>query len=1027
MREKTNLFQHLSRKDMLKLPLRRLPLRRFYSDASHKYSESVFLPQTGFPSRSDPKLIEEVLKPQATTKLYDWNNKKTLVDGDINKMFILHDGPPYANGDLHIGHALNKVLKDTVSRFELLQGKKVNYIPGWDCHGLPIELKALEKLTKERKDREKVIKKQMKKLSNESNEYIELESELHTLKSTRLSPMDIIRLSSEHAKATQQSQSKSFQDLAIMGDFENPYLTLNKSFVADQLKVFKKFFDNGLVFRQNKPVYWGCENASALAEGELEYNQNHVSKTAYVKFPLHTISPELKKKLGEKVGNVSALIWTSTPWTLASNMAISVNKDFEYTVLHHTKFGNLIVGKELVDSIKLLDPENYEETGISILGSDLLNSTYISPILNNGNQYPFLHGSHVTSSAGTGLVHTAPGHGQDDYLVCSKNGILPFSPVDQYGKYTSDLDPNLQEFVGLKVLSEGNDKMISKIEELDILVHRNDNYVHSYPYDWRSKKPIVIRATAQWFIDVSQIKDKTTEALLNRVEFYPERGSKRLISFINTRNEWCISRQRSWGVPIPVLYHKETGEPLLEDDVIERIIKVISEEDIIEWSNPDSPMEKWLPEQYHDKSDQYTRGKDTMDVWFDSGSSWNVIDRYLTKEGILDQAESRGYIADIYLEGSDQHRGWFQSSILTKVGTNASKNLVLPYKKIITHGFTLDEKGDKMSKSLGNTILPVDIVNGNKTLKIPQLGVDGLRLWVAQSDYSSDISVGPTILKHVGDNLKKIRFTFRFLLGNLHEVEAQINYKKMGGLDQFILSKLATLETEAKEGYSVYNFTRVLKSVNHFINVTLSSIYFDVRKDCLYTDALDAPKRMATLAVFSEILKTLTSIMGPILPIMTQEVWNNAPKYVTKDLESNFQAGWYTPIGGYNKKVEEEFMELLKFRDQIKAMMDKAVRTDKNIKNSLESGVTLFCKKSTARSKLLAKHKDDIADLLVVSDFEIVMGDAVPEYSYKYEIELDETNSVFLRPAKGEKCPRCWKFSKEHEAELCERCATVVN
>lgn len=1019
---------------MLKFSLSKVnvvkPSLRLYSDVAHKYSDSVFLPQTTFSSRSDPKLIENVLKPQTTTKLYDWNTNRALVDGDINKMFILHDGPPYSNGDLHIGHALNKVLKDTINRFELLQGKKVTYIPGWDCHGLPIELKALEKLGKERKEKEKSIKKEMKKLSSDksSKEYIELETELQTLKSTKLSPMDIIRLSSEHAKSTQKSQSKSFQDLAIMGDFQNPYLTLNKSFVVDQLKVFKKFFDNGLIRRQNKPVYWGCENASALAEGELEYNQNHVSKTAFVKFPLQTISPALREKLGD-IKNVSALIWTSTPWTLASNLAISINKDFEYTVLKHDTFGNLIVGKDLVESIKNLDPGHYQETNVYFFGSDLLGSTYHSPILNNGNQYPFLHGTHVTSSAGTGLVHTAPGHGQDDYLVCLKNGILPFSPVDQYGKYTNELAPNLQDFVGLRVLGEGNEMMISKIEELDILVHRNDNYVHSYPYDWRSKKPIIIRATSQWFIDVSQIKDKTTEALVKNVEFYPEKGSKRLISFINTRNEWCISRQRSWGVPIPVLYHKESGEPLLDDEVIERIIKVINEEDIIEWSNPDSPMEKWLPEQYHDRSDQFIRGKDTMDVWFDSGSSWNVILNYLGEQGLADQIESRGYISDIYLEGSDQHRGWFQSSILTKVGTNSTKKLVLPYKKIITHGFTLDEKGEKMSKSLGNTISPADILNGNKANQIPQLGIDGLRLWVAQSDYSSDISVGPTVLKHVGDNLKKLRFTFRFLLGNLHETEAQIQYKKLGGLDQYILSKLTTLEADCKVGFQTYNFAKVIKSVNHFINVTLSSIYFDVRKDCLYTDSIDSPKRQATLTVFKEILKTLTSIMGPILPIMTQEVWNNSPKYISKDMESNFQAGWYTSVGGYNEKVEDEFTELLKFRDQIKCTMDKAVRNDKNVKNSLETGITLVSKKHSLISKLLVKHQNDIADLLVVSDFDVVSN---PEsllvgVKYKYEIELDENNSVILRPAKGEKCPRCWKFTKEPELELCHRCNDVIN
>lgn len=1000
---------------------------RMYTDVAHKYSESVFLPTTSFPSRSDAKLIQEVLKPQTTSQLYEWNKNRMLVDGDINKMFILHDGPPYANGDLHIGHALNKVLKDMINRFELLQGKKIHYVPGWDCHGLPIELKALEKLSKERKDREKSIKKAMKKLDKSSKDYAELEAELTTIKTTRLSPLDIIRLSAEHARKTQQTQAKSFQDLAIMGDFDNPYLTLNKSFVVDQLRVFKKFFDNGLVRRQNKPVYWGCENASALAEGELEYNQNHVSKTAYVKFPLHTLSAELKQALGG-VQHVSALIWTSTPWTLASNLAISVNKDFDYTLLHNSKHGNLIVGKDLADTVTAMDPENYTNTGITFKGELLLGCTYESPILANGTQYPFLHGTHVTSSAGTGLVHTAPGHGQDDYLVCLNNGILPFSPVDQYGKFTNEVDPSLADFVGLRVLGEGNDKMIERIESLNVLVHRNDNYVHSYPYDWRSKKPIVIRATSQWFIDVSQIKDKTTAALENDVEFYPERGSKRLVSFINTRNEWCISRQRSWGVPIPVVYHKETGEPLLEDEVIEQIIKVISEEDITAWFDPNSPMERWLPEKYVQVADNYVRGRDTMDVWFDSGSSWNVIQAFLQLEGLADQAESRGYISDVYLEGSDQHRGWFQSSILTKVGTNATKNLVLPYKRIITHGFTLDERGEKMSKSLGNTIGPDDIINGNKAKQIPQLGIDGLRLWVAQSDYTRDISVGPTVLKHVGDNIKKIRFTFRYLLGNLHESEASVPYRNLGGLDQFILSQLATLEAEAKQGYRAFNFAKVVKAYNHFVNVTLSSIYFDVRKDCLYTDAHDSARRQATLTVFAEVLRTLTSIMGPILPIMSQEVWRHAPNYITKDRASNFNVGWYTPKNNRNLKVEAEFVELLKIRDQVKGVMDKAVRTDKTVKNSLESGLTLVSTKSTAVTKLLSKYADEIADLVVASDYEVAKDESnLSGLAYSYKIALDDSNMLILRPAKGCKCPRCWKHTRAEDKDLCDRCAAVIN
>ncbi|GMM32430.1 isoleucine--tRNA ligase [Martiniozyma asiatica (nom. inval.)] len=1000
----------------------RLNQVRFQSTDGHKYSSTVFLPQTSFNSRSDGKLIESTLKPQTTSDLYSWNIQRKLKDEDIKNLFILHDGPPYANGALHVGHALNKVLKDVITRYELIQGKKVHYVPGWDCHGLPIELKTLEKLGKERKEEEKNIKKKMKKLNKTSSEYLDLESQLKSLKSTKLSPLDIIASSTAHAQLTQKSQSESFQELAIMGDFNNPYMTLDKSFVVDQLKVFKKFFDNGLVHRQKKPVYWGCENATALAEGELEYNANHVSKTSFVKFPIGKLSDNLSEKLGNYKNDLSALIWTSTPWTLASNLAISLNKNLEYTILKHGKFGNLIVAKELVDSIIALQPDNFTITNVKFLGSELLGSSYYSPLLDNNVEYPFLHGEHVTSTAGTGLVHTAPGHGHDDYLVCLKNNILPFSPVDQYGKYSSEIAPALSDFVGLKVLTEGNDLMIKKIIDLGICVHLNDKYVHSYPYDWRSKKPIIIRATSQWFIDVSKIKEKTTKALIENVQFYPERGSKRLVSFINTRNEWCISRQRSWGVPIPVLYHKETGEALLDDLVIQKITNVIEKEDVPAWFEPvSSPedMKKWLPEKYHHVASNYIKGTDTMDVWFDSGSSWNTVENYLSKEGLLKQAEERGYISDVYLEGSDQHRGWFQSSILTKVGTGIlGQNEVapvLPYKKIITHGFTLDERGDKMSKSIGNTILPTDILEGNKSLNIPKLGIDGLRLWVAQSDYFTDVVVGPTVLKHVGDNLKKIRFTFRFLLGNLPLKNFEsVEYNQLSGLDKYVLHELALLEKDVKSSYEVYNFSKVVKSINQFINVTLSSIYFDVRKDCLYTDSLTSSKRMGTLTVFSEVLKSLLSMLSPILPIMTQEVWNNLPQFMKGEkIFSPFQSGWYkSSYAQPNHVVEEDFKKLMQLRSSVKQLLDKAVREDKVVKNTLETEVWV-------KEWDMTSYLDDMADFLVVSGFKV--GNA-PDGKYRYQ---DTDNSIIVKDSDAAKCGRCWKYTAT-ESDICIRCKDVL-
>ena len=1007
----------------------------------HKYADTVFLPKTDFGSRSDQKLIETVLKPQTMQKLYKWNISRPLQDNRIENLFIFHDGPPYANGNLHIGHALNKVLKDIINRYELMLGKKVHYVPGWDCHGLPIELKTLEKLGKERKEVEKKLKKDLKKASNEE-EKDKIRAELHSLKHTRLSPTDIVRLSSEHAINTQKNQSMEFQEMGIMGDFDHPYMTLKKSFVTDQLRVFKKFFDNGLVRRQEKPVYWGCENATALAEGELEYNQQHQSKAAYVKFPIVEVSKDLQKSLGPQIveAGISALIWTSTPWTLASNLAISINEDFEYTVIHSEKFGNLVVSIELMPSLEKIF--EFNKSDVVFKGSELLGCKYESPILNNGEKYPFLHGSHVTSTAGTGLVHTAPGHGQDDYLVCLQNGIKPYSPVDKYGKYTDALAENLAGFVGLKVLGEGNTKMIEKIQELGVLIHLNENYIHSYPYDWRSKKPIIIRATPQWFIDVSKIKDVTIASLKNKVNFHPERGINRLTSFIRTRNEWCISRQRSWGVPIPVLYHRETGEVLLDDAVIAKIIQVIEQEGIEGWfeqvekSQEGADIGKWLPDEYKHLAKDYVLGTDTMDVWFDSGSSWKTIEHYLEDEGLLEQAKKRGYLSDVYLEGSDQHRGWFQSSVLTKVGSeiNGGGDVVMPYKNIVTHGFTLDEKGEKMSKSLGNTMSPEDILQGNKQKRIPKIGIDGLRLWVAQSDYTNDINVGPTILKHVGDNLKKLRFTFKFLLGNLNGFEGNhynLRYEDMNRLDQYVLSKLARLSAECLKEYEAHNFFKVVKHLNHFINVDLSSIYFDIRKDALYTDRVDSPKRVSTLVAFEEVLQTLVSILAPIVPIITQEVWNNMPSSMKDAIDSPFHRGWYS--SGYvrvNDSVEQDFAELLGMKDAVNGMMSQ-LRAAKHIRSPLECCVAVQTDVQTdlqtagdSASDVLSRYCDEeLEDLFVVSS--VIRNDAVVDSSRFHVQQPLGGVHLHVLEAPGGKCPRCWKHAPMR-AGLCQRCADAV-
>ncbi|OWB75532.1 hypothetical protein B5S31_g5444 [[Candida] boidinii] len=1065
-------------------------------DLSHKYSSTLNLPFTEFPNRSDSKLIESVLKPQTTSNLYNWNLNQPLKDNDLQNLFILHDGPPYANGDLHIGHAMNKILKDMINRYELIiNGKKIHYVPGWDCHGLPIELKALEKLKKQNLEKEKELKKLIKSYekqeitidnnnnnnnNNKNNKLESLKSDYELIKKQNkssltnyLNPLEIIKLAKDHAIMTQKLQSDSFEKMAILGDFKNPYLTLQKNFVINQLNIFKKFFDNGLIIRKEKPVYWGCENSTALAEGELEYNQNHISTAAYIKFPLFKISNNFNKILNSHknllnnidINSINALIWTSTPWTLISNKAICINEEFEYTLLKD-KLNNqfLIISKDLIDSVKNLSDyskENLIETNIFFKGSDLIGCFYKNPLINDKDfindkiniEFPILNGSHVTNTAGTGLVHTAPGHGNDDYLVCIKNNIKPYSPVDNYGKYNNDLPNSLIPlFQGKKVLGEGTKLMLTKLNEINMCFHIDPNYLHSYPYDWRSKKPIIIRSTPQWFIDVSKIKDDTCKSLIDQVEFYPERGSKRLISFIKTRNEWCISRQRSWGVPIPVLYRKSNNEPLLNDEVLNQIIKIIEIEDIDSWfdnSNEIDNISKWLPDSMKDKANEFYKGKDTMDVWFDSGSSWKLIENYLSEQNLLDQAIERGYLSNAYLEGSDQHRGWFQSSILTKMGTRLeSEKIVLPYKEIITHGFTLDEKGEKMSKSLGNVISPTAVINGDKQKKIPALGIDGLRLWVAQSDYSNDVSIGPTILKHVADNIKKIRFTFKFLLGNLNEKNNDFNininkieYNDLKLLDKLILSKLYKLEKLCLENIKLHNFSTIIRELNHFINVELSSIYFDIRKDSLYTDKLNSKLRRSTQTVFVEIFKTFIKILSPILPIITQEAWNHSPISINQKIESPFmEISKWSYINGLpkiylNEKIEIEFNKIWEIRNKVKLLIDKANRLDKNVRNSLETSIYLNLNENSEMFQILNKYKDEIADFCVVSQFHLnkpIIENGEIESNYNYEFEIDDLSdlkeSIKINVVKSDKlkCPRCWKFTREPQDDLCNRCEDVV-
>lgn len=809
---------------------------------------------------------------------------------------VFHDGPPYANASLHLGHAVNKILKDVINRYNLLKGKKVYYRPGWDCHGLPIELKALQTLsTKAKKD-----------------------------VSTVLAPSEIRAIARKHALEAIDDQMKSFRKFAVMGDWENRYRTLDPDYEFRQLEVFKEMMHKGLISRKNKPVYWGTETRTALAEAELEYNEKHKSTAVSVKFPISTIGDGLLKAIGNKIDlseGLNALIWTTTPWTLVSNKAIAVHPDMEYVIVQHEVHGFLVVGEPLRESLG----EGFNKiNSISFKGVDLLDSKYSSTLIPSNKSMPFLPASYVTSTIGTGLVHTAPGHGFDDYLLCTDYNIETYSPVDDEGKYTSILPSELSHLEGLFVLNQGQKEVIKILEEKKAVVSVNRHYLHKYPYDWRSKKPIIVRSTPQWFADIDSIKDDSIRSL-NDVVFYPPSGKNRLESFVFSRSEWCISRQRVWGVPIPAIYEKATQEPIMDLSSVNYIISKIKEFGTDSWFEPEEDIQKWLPDtpEYAGKGKLYVKGKDTMDVWFDSGTSWTM----------LEPTKDKNYLADFYLEGSDQHRGWFQSSLLTKIAVSESDKINAPFKHVITHGFTLDEKGQKMSKSLGNTIVPDSIINGQKG-KWPPLGVDGLRLWVASSDYTKDITVGPTVLKNVAESLKKLRFTFKFLIGSLGDYKSDntISLDSLNPIDKMALHQLKVMNDRVKEHYETFAFNRVIQTINHHTNTSLSAFYFDIIKDRLYTSPRNSNERKSAQFVLSEILKTYLSVLSPLSPLLTQQAWDYSPRFIRGSLSSPFQRGWVNLPEIYKNPVYETEINLM---EEIMSVVKQAMEAGRVAKYEL--------------------------------------------------------------------------------------------
>lgn len=878
---------------------------------------------------------------------------------------MLHDGPPYANGDLHMGHALNKILKDIINRHAVNSGFRVPYIPGWDCHGLPIEHAALKRVKH---------------------------------RGRNLSAVQRRSLARNLALSMVARQQSAFRGFGVMADWSEQansaesktYLTLSPDYVVRELRVFAKLVSKGLVYRERKPVFWSVESGTALAESELVYGERE-DLAAYIAYPLTEPLAGFE---------VSLSVWTTTPWTLPANQAIAVNRSLVYAVVN-TNRGKFLIAKSLLASFHGFIGE-YEILAL-LEGSELVGLTYRCPL--RGSVLPIIDADHVVDSAGTGLVHTAPGHGKEDFVAGKHHQLPVTSPVNGLGRYTTDVQPS--SLIGLDARAEGSKAVLELLKSSNSLLCTH-KILHSVPLDWRTKTPVLVRATPQFFIDVgNEIRELALKAL-NSVSFRPETGKQRLQAFTNSRADWCISRQRSWGVPIPVLF-SENGNPLLSTDALSHVIAVIERKGVESWFEPETDVEAWLPPsmQHQGLGKKYSKCQDTLDVWLDSGSSWTMLDNLP---------------ADIYLEGSDQHRGWFQSSLLTHVAVTGEPKA--PFKRLVTHGFVLDENRQKMSKSLGNTVDPDKLV---KTL-----GVDGLRLLIAQSDYTSDISLSSIAITQVAATIKKFRLTFKFLLGNISDSTPQANEveTELSLLDKHVLFKLGELIKSSKIAYDEQNFQNVVKLVQAHMNSELSSLYFGAVKDTLYADKLDSPRRKAVEYVLHETLSAYVRFMAPILPLVTQEVWDLCPASITHKEASPLIVGYpeHSLLGG-SEKASAVVSQYLQVRDLVNDAIEKA-RTDKKVGSSLACDVFI-----TSPMKFDAEL---LATVCVVS--KVYFGEpASAEWVYVSE---DATTKVCVVPPSAQKCPRCWKFiSKGHsdaklrnfksgeaqeETNLCNRCEDAV-
>ncbi len=904
--------------------------------------KTLNLPKTDFPMKASlPQREPQILKKWKEMKLY----QRIREQRRGKPKFILHDGPPYANGRIHLGHALNKILKDFVVKSYSMMGYDAPYLPGWDCHGLPIEIKV-------------------------ENQIGRLEDKIKFRRECK-----------KYAEKFVKLQRDEFIRLGVLGDWDHPYLTMDPEYEAEIIRHIKGFFQRGEVYRAKKPVYWCPHCKTALAEAEIEYHE-HKSPSIYVKFPLlepERLSPSLKDK------KVFVVIWTTTPWTLPANLAIALHPDYDYGVFRN--------GEEYYILARLLAPMLEEELGTSF---ELVHKFEGRELEGFKAKHPFLDreslivlADYVTLEQGTGCVHTAPGHGEEDYQTGLKYGLEILSPVDDEGRFTEEV-----EFLKGKTVWEANPIVLKVLQEKGMLLAQGE-ITHSYPHCWRCKGPVIFRATPQWFIsmDKAGLRAKALEEI-RKVRWIPSWGEERIYNMIENRPDWCISRQRSWGVPIPVFYCKNCGEPLAKPEVIDRVAKVFEEEGSDSWFL--HPPEYFIPEGVKCEkcgSSEFVKENDIVDVWFESGTS----------HAVLKHREDHRWPADVYLEGNDQYRGWFHSSLLVGLANEGES----PYRQVITHGWVLDEQGRAMSKSMGNVIEPGEIIK--------DYGAEILRLWVAFLDYTEDVKLGENILQRLTEAYRKMRNTWRFMLGNLRDFspeEHAVKDEELLPSDRFILTKFRRLVERVKELYRNYQYYKIAHLLYDFFTVDLSSFYLDIVKDRLYCSAPGAVERRAAQTAIFEMARDSMRLLAPILSFTAEEAWEHLPEFPGKSPSVHLELFPPQLPSLLSEEEEREWEVLMKYRDLANKVLDQA-RKDGFIGNSLEASLVFYA--PAEEKKILEKYSPYFLEIFIVSSWRIEEGE----------------ERVEVGKAPGKKCERCWVYHPEvgkdpEHPNLCPRCIAVV-